>query len=198
MWPVWSVTYVTGSTAVWAAIEVRQHGFDLQAIESILIETSEFNKRVLADPEKWCPKTRETADHSLPYNVVRALIDGDICLESYSAERIGDPKALALMQRVVVQEDPQLTALFPRHLANRVSVTLVDGTSFSSEVISGPGSVETPMTGADFSAKFRRMAAAHISSQSQEQVLAFVSDLESATGYQQLFEAMACNPSANA
>lgn len=81
----------------------------------------------------------ETADHSLPYNVARALLDGDITVDSYRPEKIADPAAIALMDKVSVVEDPALTALFPRHLANRVCVTLMSGEQVVSEMITGPG-----------------------------------------------------------
>ncbi|WOF21650.1 MmgE/PrpD family protein [Microbacterium betulae] len=177
-------------TAVWASIRLKPRIPSPESIESILIETSEFNRRVLADPRKWRPTTRETADHSLPYNVVRALIDGDIDLDTYSAEKIGDTRALALMDRTTVEEDPDLTALFPRHLANRVTVTLASGDRIAEQVISGPGSVETPMSDSDFERKFRRMAAPHISAGAQDTVLEFVENLDEQSRYDDLFRAM--------
>ncbi|WP_262460162.1 MmgE/PrpD family protein [Alloalcanivorax balearicus] len=179
-------------TAVWAGIELRNRIGEVSDIQSIRIETSAFNKRVLADgADKWRPRTRETADHSLPYNVARALIDGDISIESYSPENITDPVAIALMDKTTVVVDPELTALFPKHLANRVTVTLKSGESLVSEVISGPGSVETPMTQAQFEAKFRKMAVPHLSEGAQESVLDFVSKLDQQSGYDSLFAAMA-------
>ncbi|SCZ39796.1 2-methylcitrate dehydratase [Pseudomonas sp. NFACC48-1] len=179
-------------TAVWAALDIRKRIEGVQDIAAITIETSEFNRRVLADsPEKWLPSTRETADHSLPYNVVRALLDGDITVGSYRPEKIADPAAIALMNKVSVVEDPALTALFPRHLANRVSVTLVSGERIVSERITGPGSVETPMTDHDFERKFRRMAMPHIDASAQAEVLEFVAGLERQTEFQPLFSAMA-------
>jgi 2-methylcitrate dehydratase len=177
-------------TAVWAALDLRARIADLGAIAAIHIETSEFNCRVLADPDKWFPRTRETADHSLPYNVARALLDGDITLDSYSPQRIADSRAMVLMSRTTVSEDPALTRMFPRHLANRVSVTLASGEELTSEMISGPGSLETPMSDADFERKFRRMAAPHIARCAQDEVLSFVSQLERQQDYSPLFTAM--------
>src|SRR3546814_961010 len=56
-------------TAVWAALDIRARIDDLDDIASIVIETSEFNRRVLADtPEKWSPKTRETDRKSTRLN----------------------------------------------------------------------------------------------------------------------------------
>ncbi|WP_207309873.1 MmgE/PrpD family protein [Variovorax paradoxus] len=182
-------------TAVWAAIDLRSQIPDIDTIAAIHIETSEFNLRVLADTaEKWRPQTRETADHSLPYNVARALMDGDITLESYAAEQISDPRAVALMSRTTVSEDPKLTVLFPRQLANRVTVTLASGEAFTRERTTGPGSLETPMTDEDFERKFRRMAAPHISRSAQGRVLEFVSALASQTAYEPLFDAMCPQP----
>ncbi len=179
-------------TAVWAAIDLRERVGDLAGIESIRIETSEFNQRVLADgADKWRPRTRETADHSLPYNVARALLDGDITLDSYSPAKIAEPAAQALMDKTTVTVDPALTALFPKHLANRVIVTPYGGEPLVSEVISGPGSVETPMTDAAFENKFRKMAAPHLTETAQDAVLRFVADLDRQPDYEPLFDAMA-------
>jgi 2-methylcitrate dehydratase len=177
-------------TAVWASIGLRPHIVHLDDIESILIETSEFNRRVLADAEKWRPSTRETADHSLPYNVAWALIDGDIDLGTYSPEKIADPRARALMDRTTVREDADLTALFPRYLANRVTVTLRSGRRITNRVDTGPGSVEAPMTDADFALKFRRMANPHIPVEAQDAALNFVATLDRQARYGELFRAL--------
>jgi hypothetical protein len=45
-------------------------------------------------------------------------------------------------------------------------------------VISGPGSLETPMTSKDFEAKFRRMAEPHISPSSQHDIIEFADRLK--------------------
>jgi 2-methylcitrate dehydratase len=177
-------------TAVWAALELREQIAEFAAIERIRIETSEFNLRVLADAEKWHPRTRETADHSLPYNVARALLDGDITLASYRPEAISAPEAAALMARTTVTEDPALTALFPHYLANRVHIDLATGETITSEVRTGPGGPDQPMTDTDFAAKFCKMAAPHLDAERQNGILAFVAGLESATRYSPLFAAM--------
>lgn len=178
-------------TAIWAGLDLGARIVDTGEITAIHIETSEFNRRVLADtPEKWRPKTRETADHSLPYNVARALLDGDINLGSYAKEKIFDPLALALMDKTRVSEDAKLTKLFPRHLANRVTLTLASGEQLVSEMISGPGSLETPMTDSDFELKFRRMAQPHIDKAAQDVVLKFVTSLQRQVDYGVLFSAM--------
>lgn len=177
-------------TAVWAAIALRSRIPDLNEISEILVETSEFNCRVLADAGKWMPSTRETADHSLPYNVARALLDGDISINSYSPANISDPRGHALMALTKVEEDPALTALFPGRLANRITVTLKSGEQFTEEVLSGPGSLEQPMNDRDFEQKFLRMAKPQLSRDAQVSILDFVARLEQQDSYTELFEAL--------
>jgi len=178
-------------TAVWAAIELRPRIPHPGVIEGIHIESSEFNCRVLADADKWRPTTRETADHSLPYNVARALLDGDITVDSYAPEKIADPLVQLLMEKTRVTEAPELTALFPKHLPNRVTVTLTSGERLTQEVVTGPGSTETPMTDADFERKFLRMAEPHLAPEARDDVLAFAGSLERQTAYDTLFRGMA-------
>jgi 2-methylcitrate dehydratase len=66
-------------TAVMAAVRLREELSSLEDIASIHIDTTDVGFKFLAkDRAKWRPLTRETADHSLPYTVARALIDGTI------------------------------------------------------------------------------------------------------------------------
>ncbi len=56
----------------------------------------------IGDAPKWDPRNRQTADHSLPYIIARALLDGDIYLDSYSEEKFMDPKARELMNKTTL------------------------------------------------------------------------------------------------
>ena len=47
----------------------------------------------ISDPPRWDPRNRETADHSMPYNVARGLIEGDVYIDSFTKEKYMDPKA---------------------------------------------------------------------------------------------------------
>ena len=89
------------------ALELRDE-FDLEDLERIRIATYGVAVRNAAgEPEKWDPKTRETADHSLPYVVAAALTDGVLTPASFDEGRIGDPALRPLMRMVEVNEDPR-------------------------------------------------------------------------------------------
>lgn len=56
----------------------------------------------IASPPMWDPWNRETADHSMPYILARALMDGEIYLDSFTEAKYRDPKCLQLMQRITM------------------------------------------------------------------------------------------------
>jgi 2-methylcitrate dehydratase len=65
----------------------------------------------ICDAPKWDPQNRETADHSLPYIIARALIDGDIYLDSFTEAKYRDPAAHALMDKMTFGPVPNWQGL---------------------------------------------------------------------------------------
>jgi 2-methylcitrate dehydratase len=124
-------------------------------IAAIEIATTQRGyQRTGSEPEKWSPKTRETADHSLPYITARAMFDGDITNDSFATEMFSDPRILAFMQKITVREDPALTAR-AGGAPTRVTAILADGQRISREVDYAPGFAERPMNRSEVERKFR-------------------------------------------
>ena len=71
------------------------------------------HKGAVADPELWRPRTRETADHSMPVSIALALIDGDITGESFDRARFLDDDVLGLIGRTEVMVSDEFTARTP-------------------------------------------------------------------------------------
>ncbi len=155
----WPAEYHAQS-AVWAALEVRKRIGDLKSVESILVETHEAGYAILGkDPEKWNPRTKETADHSLPYIVGMALLKGKVDNSTYSDGNLRDRQNLAFVGKVRVVEDPGLTALYPdRGMANRVTVVEKGGREVTATVQVPKGHPKNPMTKDDVEAKFLGLA----------------------------------------
>ena len=61
-----------------------------------------------ADPQKWDPRNKETADHSLPFIVSRMILDKQIYLDSFTKEKYMDPAVRELMNKVTIhaRNDP--------------------------------------------------------------------------------------------
>src|SRR5262249_28927798 len=74
----WPVEYHAQS-AVDAVVQVRTEIGEWKNVEKIDVHTVDAAVDIIGkDPEKYRPKTREMADHSLPYCVGVALIEGNV------------------------------------------------------------------------------------------------------------------------
>ena len=153
----WPVEYHAQS-AVDAALQLPAEVVgDVAQIASIEIETFDAAYQIIAkDPEKWDPKTRETADHSIQYIVVAAIMDGEVTKRTFDLERIRDPITLDLLQkRTTVREDLELTAGYPEGIPNRITVTTVTGDKRVREVRHPRGHAQNPMTDEEVVAKYK-------------------------------------------
>ena len=158
----WPAEY-HAQTAIWAAIEVRRKVARQEEIESVTVETHEAGYAILGkDREKWDPKTKETADHSLPFIVAMALKEGTVDNSTYSEKNLFDPGNLALVKKVEVVEDPALTAMYPRKMPNRVRVKVAGGREVSAQVDVPRGHPLNPMTTREIEGKFLRLASGRL------------------------------------
>jgi 2-methylcitrate dehydratase len=112
----------------------------------------------IADPPKWDPRNPETADHSMPYLIARALMDGEIYLDSFKPEKLMDPQVRALMAKIAVHPVAGWSGLGP----SRITVRTVGGEEKSWNSLNGernatPGHFNTPMTTEEIRAKFNRV-----------------------------------------
>lgn len=155
----WPAEYHSQS-AIDAAIQLRaQLGGDVSSVTAITIDTFEASYNIIGKyPEAWAPKTRETADHSLPYCTAAALYDGDVTLATFDEAQFTDPERIRYTGMVTVNHDTSLDTRYPRGIPNRVTLTLADGRKLSLEVEFPRGHAGNPMTDAEVEAKFRRLA----------------------------------------
>lgn len=159
---LWPVQYNT-QAGIQAALSLRRLVPNLDQVTKIVIDISEIGRILSADTRaKWDPQTRETADHSLPYIVVSALIDGEVSRATFDQENFRDPKKLALVQKVEVRSDPEFTRSYPETLSVRVTVDTESGESFSEMVDYPKGHFKDPLSDSEVSEKFRRFAVVHL------------------------------------
>jgi 2-methylcitrate dehydratase len=145
-------------SAVDAVLEVRKK-MGRRGVKELTIDTCTVGWKIIAkDSEKWDPQTKETADHSLPYIVVRALLDGDIWLDSYDWPKIQDSDARRLLKVTKVNVDPAYDSLYPGAVPNRVTVKL-DGGSEAVEVVYPKGHCKNPLTDDEVQSKYLKLGA---------------------------------------
>jgi 2-methylcitrate dehydratase len=149
--------------AIGAALQLRDK-VEIDAIESITVETYWMAwNGIGSEPEKWHPTTRETADHSLPYIVAAALVDGKIEPATFSEERISDPRLRALVQKVTVRENPEFTRQYPNLVPCRIEVVCSGGRRQVADISYPRGHAKNPMTDAEIEDKFCRMCSSSLS-----------------------------------
>jgi len=166
-------------TAVDAACELHQEIGDWKLIERVEIETFKAAYEIIAaDPEKWRPTTRETADHSLPYITVAGLIDGQVTEETFAPERLRDPRIHALLARTKLSESAQLTAQYPESIPNRITVRTTDGAAHTRAARYPRGHVSNQMTDDEVIAKFRRNSARALNDAAAQQLFTAIWKLE--------------------
>jgi 2-methylcitrate dehydratase len=148
--------HITAQTTVPAAVALAKDIGNLDRIAAIEIGTTRRGKQIAgSDADKWAPETKETADHSLPYIAARAMLDGDIDSNSYTPDKLHDPRVLALMHKIEVREDPDFATLTVSVPPTRLTATLDNGQKVVRLVDSMPGFPGHPVSRADVERKFR-------------------------------------------
>ncbi len=155
-----------------AAMQVcQEQNLTAEDISEILVETTARGADILSDPSKFKPKTKETADHSLPYVVAAAVADGNVLPSSFSDEKLKDPRIWDLLGKIKVVADPEIDAMFPGVKRARVTITNLAGESFTVQVDNAKGSPLNPMSDDEVVSKFRANAGAVLNKEQQDRVI---------------------------
>ncbi len=142
--------------AIDAVLELRaQHAIAPAQVEAIEVATYRAALDVAGNPE---PRSVFEAKFSLPYVVCRALLSGTVRLGAFEPAQLIDPAARALMRRVRLVADPELSAGFPRMRAARVTLTLRDGRVLQHFAPYRKGDPEAPLSDAELDEKFAELA----------------------------------------
>jgi 2-methylcitrate dehydratase len=174
-------------TAVEAAVALRNELIEAEgarAIDRVTdVEIGSYDVAIEIigrDPEKWQPATRETADHSFPYCVAAALLDGHVTLQSFGVKRLQDPAVRNLMKKIRVVQQPEFVGCYPKTMPTRITVKTEAGRTYVRQVDVPVGHPGNPMSDRDLEAKFRRLAAGRLSRFRIDQLIDFVWKLDRA------------------
>src|SRR5262249_52292953 len=104
--------------------------------------------------------SREAADHSLPYVVAAALLDGTVSPRSYDDAHLRHPDLRRLMQGMEVVENEEFTRAFqgkPQLHRTRVTVVMKNGERLTGETGGDHGDLGARETAAEIEQKFRTL-----------------------------------------
>src|SRR5215472_7045077 len=111
---------IHSQSALEGILELRARSpFPASTVERIDVEIFDVAFNIIGGGEegdKTVVRLKEEADHSLPYLISVALLDGEVMPAQYLPERIGREDVQTLLRKVRVKADPDLSERFPREV----------------------------------------------------------------------------------
>ena len=173
---------IHSQSALEALLELREtHDIDPAAVERIELETFQVAYEIIGGGEEGGKKeieTKEQADHSLPYLLAVALLDGRALPEQFAPERIVRPDVQELLRRVEIRPAADLSARFPAEHACRLRVHLSGGATLAAERSDYEGFLTRPMSWERARKKFERLAADRVEPELATELAEAVADLD--------------------
>ncbi|WP_306567697.1 MmgE/PrpD family protein [Aquabacterium sp.] len=183
-----------GQSAIDAALKLRG-SVEPDQIDDIHVETYEASFRVMgSDKQSWHPTTRETADHSLPYTIATALLEGKLTSQAYDADRLSDPRTLALVAKVRVSHAPELSKNYPSSSQTRITIRTRTGEVLSHLQEQPKGHASNPLSDTELASKFIELFAPLGDAQAARQTLAILNTIEQLTDVSTLVDAVCMPP----
>src|SRR5262249_11758693 len=195
-WPVGSLA----QSAIQAALEARSQIKDLSRIKQIRVfaEEGAYDHLVKIRQDPWNPISRETADHSLPYIIAAAVLDGYIRVGSFNPKVVLDPARQAFIKKVVAEPSLELGShAIGKHkrvemgYLSRVEIELADGAVVRGEARAFPGHHRNRFSDADLEEKLRENVEPIAGAQRTAKLKSLLWSLEKVKGARELTRLLA-------
>ena len=138
---------------------MTEYNLDYKDIEEIRVTAFAQAYDILFDPAKYRPKSRETADHSLPYCLASAIVDKKITTQSFSEEKLKDPRIFEVINKIKGEPSIEFEKMFPAKQPSKVVIKTKDGKEYSEYMEYPKGDPREPMTIEDLDNKFSALSA---------------------------------------
>jgi 2-methylcitrate dehydratase len=157
---------------------VKLHDLTPQRIQRVRIRSLARAADILADPSKYDPRSKETADHSLPYVIAAAIAERQVTPLQFTEAKIVDPTIRAQLRKIEVVADPEIEALFPRLQRVIVQITTTDGQEYSKQIDYPKGDPRNALTDREIEEKFEALAEGVLSVERRREVKEAIWNLE--------------------
>jgi len=161
-----------------ATLALRREQAGPDEIDTLRVDVPAQVCRSTADPAKFRPDNRETADHSLPCCVAMAWLDARLDIHQFEAGRWRDADVRRLMRKVRVAPAPDLEQHWPHGRPARVTAHLRGGATRAVLVGIPLGDARRPMSDADVERKFLSLAEPVLGRRRATEVIQMVADLD--------------------
>ncbi|RME29980.1 MAG: MmgE/PrpD family protein, partial [Candidatus Zixiibacteriota bacterium] len=149
---------------------VTENDIKPEDIDQVIVTTIARACDILFDPHKYRPDSRETADHSLPYCIAVAIVDRKVTTQSFSAEKMKDPRIWEVIDKIKGEASEEFEKMFPAKQPSKVVVRTKDGKAYSASLDYPKGDPRQPMTEDELRIKFNSLAQGWLSEEKQKEV----------------------------
>lgn len=166
-------THITATLKV-----INNNNIPYDKIDSVTVTTIARACDILFDPHKYHPESRETADHSLPYCIAAAIVDRKITTQSFSEEKLKDPRIREVIMKIKGEASVEFEKMFPAKQPSKVTIKTTDGNVYSEYLEYPKGDPREPMTMEDLENKFNALSANLLSQEKQKTIKEMIFNCE--------------------
>jgi 2-methylcitrate dehydratase len=174
---------IHSQSALEGILELKQEeGFRADEVERIELDIFDVAYHIIGGGEegdKTLVRTKEEADHSLPYMLAVAILDDQVTPAQYRPERIQRQDVQTLLRKASVRPQPAYSQRFPDEMPSRISVTLQDGRTLTKEKRDYEGFHTRPMRWETVVQKFEWLSQPYVDSALRHKIVDVVANLES-------------------
>jgi len=185
----WPVAYQM-QAAVWCGIELGKQ-IKAEDVVNIIVEANSFAVfESGSEMEKWDPKTRETADHSLPYILAWSLKHGEISSSAFRRESYLDPDIRLILNKITVELGKEMDNKYPKEAHMRAIAIDSQGNRYVADILNPIGHWMNPMSLNVIAKKFKRLVTPKLGNKNTEEALKIWENIETLNNTEIAFDAL--------
>lgn len=159
----------------------KEYRFKAHDIDRIEIEIFDVAYNIIGGGEEGSKvqvRTKEEADHSLPYIVAVAILDGPVMPQQYNQTRIVKEDVQQLLRKITVRPRDDYSKRFPDEMPTHLIVHLKDGRVVEKEKRDYEGFFTRPMGWEGATVKFDRLSERYLNKALRKRIIDTVANLE--------------------
>lgn len=173
---------IHSQSAIEGIIELKHaHALDVNQIQKIDVEIFDVAFNIIGGGEegnKLLVKTKEEADHSLPYMLAAALLDDEVTPRQYQQDRIIKSDIQNLLKKIRIRSNPDFSKRFPKEMCVAITINKTDGSVLKIEKTDYEGFLTYPMSWDSAWQKFYHLAAPMANETILQQIGEIIENLE--------------------
>lgn len=173
---------IHSQSAIEGILELKNaHHFTAAQVARVELEVFKVAYHIIGggqEGDKTLVRTKEEADHSLPYLAAVALLDNQVLPEQYHPERIRRADVQTLLRKVSVRPSDDYSQRFPGEMPCRITIVLHDGHTLVQEKRDYEGFHTRSMGWDTVIQKFERLSTPYTDETLRREIVSAVGNLE--------------------